>query len=73
MRKTNLALELFLLVCGMLPLGVVSAFYWFITGKVPHALLYGLLFVFTGCVIAGIEERFKDGRDNAEELKKRKG
>jgi fatty acid desaturase len=70
MRKTNLALELFLLVFGVLPFGIASAFYWFMSGKVPHVLIYGLVAVLTGCVIAGIEERFESGRDNAKELKK---
>ena len=73
MKKSNLALELFLLVFGILPFGVLSAFYWFTTGKVPHVLIYALVAVFTGCVIAGIEERFESSRDNAEELKRRKG
>ena len=73
MRKPHLALELFLMVCGMLPLSVVGAFYWFTSGKVPHVLVYGILAVFVGCVIAGIEERFENSRDKAEELKKHKG
>lgn len=73
MRKTNLALELFLLVGGALPFGVVSAVYWLTTGKVPHWLIYALIAVITGCVIAGIEERFESTHDNAEEPKKHKG
>lgn len=72
MRRTNLALEFIVLACGLVLLGIVSAFFWFITGKIPHALLYAMLFVCLGCVIAGIEERFKDWRDDAEELKKDK-
>lgn len=72
MRKTRLALELFLLVFGMLPFGALSAFYWFTTGKVPHVLIYGILAVFTACVIAGIEERVESNRRNAEELRKQK-
>jgi len=57
----------------MLPLCVLSAFYWFTTSKVPHVLVYGMLAVFVGCVIAGIEERFENSRHNAEEVKKQKG
>ena len=63
MRKTNLASELFLLACGMLPFGILSAFFWVTTGKVPHMLLYALLAIIVGCVIAGIEERFESSRD----------
>ena len=70
MRKTNLAMEIVLLAFGILPLGLISAIYWLITGKVPNALLYGMVIVFTACVIAGIEERIEKRRDNAEELKK---
>jgi len=62
MRKINFALELFLLVCGILPLGVLSAYYLFTTGKVPSALIFGLLAVLAGCVIAGIQERFESDR-----------
>ncbi|MGA3371021.1 MAG: hypothetical protein ABSC48_04590 [Terracidiphilus sp.] len=59
MRKTNLALELFLLAFGLLPFSVLSAFFWFTTGKVPHVLVYGMLAVFVACIIAGIEERLR--------------
>lgn len=73
MKKTNLALELVLLVFGLLPLCVVGTFDWLTKGKVPHVLGYGILAVFVAFVIAGIEERIENSRNNAEELKKYKG
>jgi predicted membrane chloride channel (bestrophin family) len=73
MKTNNLALELVLLVCGVLPLGIASTVYWFTTGKVPHWLIYALIAVITGCVIAGIEELFESRHGNDEELKKHKG
>ncbi len=73
MRRPRLALELFLLIVGLLPFGALSAFFWFTTGKVPRVLAYGILAIFTACIIAGIEERFESRRDNAEETKKHKG
>lgn len=72
MKKTNLASELFLLAFGLLPLGIVGAFEWFTKGKVPHVLGYGILAIFVAFVIAGIEERFENSREKAEELKKHK-
>jgi hypothetical protein len=73
MKKTNLAVELILLVFGLLPLGIVGAFDWLTKGKVPSVLWYGILAIFTAFFIAGIEERFENGRKNAEELKRHKG
>jgi hypothetical protein len=64
MRKANLASELFLMACGMLPLCIVGAYDWLIKGKVPHVLGYGILVVFAAFVIAGIEERFENSRNN---------
>jgi len=63
MRKPHLASELFLLVFGLLPFGIASAVYWLTTGKIPHWLIYALIAVLTGCVVAGIEERIESRRD----------
>jgi hypothetical protein len=73
MKKTNLALELILFVFGLLPLGIVGAFDWITKGKVPSVLWYGILALFIAFIIAGIEERLENSRNNAEELKKHKG
>ena len=72
MKKTNLAVELVLLVFGLLPLGIVGAFDWITKGNVPNVLGYGILAVFAAFVIAGIEERIENSRHNAEESKKHK-
>jgi hypothetical protein len=67
MKKTNLAVELFLLACGLLPLGIVGAFDWLTKGKVPNVLGYGILAIFAAFVIAGIEERVENSRQRIQE------
>jgi hypothetical protein len=62
MRRPRFALELFILAFGLLPFGVASAVYWLTTGKVPHWLVYALIAIITGCVIAGIEKRIESRR-----------
>jgi len=63
MSRPKMAVELVLLFFGLLPLGVASTVFWFTTSKVPHWLIYALIAVFTGCVIAGIEERFEKSKE----------
>lgn len=67
MRKPNLASELLLFVVVLLPLGIASAVYWITTGKVPQLLVYALIALITGCVIAGIEERIESILERSED------
>jgi hypothetical protein len=62
MRKPNFALELFLLICLIGPLAIISPIYWFTTGKIPPVLFHWMFTILVGCVIAGIEERFRSNR-----------
>lgn len=69
MKKPNLASEVFLFACGLLPLGAIAAFEWITKGKVSRVFGYGVLALFVAFFIAGIEERIEARRECAKELK----